>query len=117
MSIFLNVFPAGELVEKNAKCTGTETYQGWVLTKTECAKKCHGISSMFSHGPNDYDGQCDEFTLKCNCFCQNSAINGSCNTVKKKGYHLYRYRQGNHTIKQIERHTLNYSFTIVFEIM
>ena len=55
-----------------------------------CAKMCHGKSTMFAMGTNDYGtNRCSE--AGCSCLCETAAASdGTCNKVSHSGFRLYR---------------------------
>ena len=64
-----------------------------INTVEECAETCHGTSSMFSFGTNDFeDNRCNH--IGCRCLCEVSASeDGTCQEVTRNGYRLYKFRR------------------------
>ena len=80
-----------ELVAAKKECSGKETGMGRVVSSDVCASRCHGKSSMFALGTNDYfNNRCNE--RGCTCLCETAAkSDGTCNMIDDTGYRLYKF--------------------------
>ena len=78
------------LVADKTECGGSEE-SSTTSTVDECSKACHGKSSMFAFGTNDYGNpRCD--STGCVCLCETAAsTDGKCSQISHSGYRLYKY--------------------------
>ena len=91
LQYLLHEFLEWSLVGEEEECGDDEIYVGRKETIGGCATACHGRSSMFIFGTNDFgEDRCNGDG--CTCFCESSAENnGTCSTMLNKGYRLYRF--------------------------
>ena len=82
-------------MRQTKECGGTEVSKGNVDSIDKCAIVCNGVASMFAFGTNDF-GVTRCHADGCTCLCETGAkVDGTCNMVSHKGYHLYRYGNAN----------------------
>ena len=98
-----------ELVGDKKECAGAEIFQNNFPTIGECAASCHGKSSMFAFGTNDYDLDMCDNTGNCPCYCYDGANDdGTCIQNHNNGFRLYRYEK-NKNGKRFSLKLINYS--------
>ena len=79
------------LVAEKKECMGSETWQGYQTSISECAYKCKRKSTIFLFGTNDFGVErCNKDG--CACMCETSVnSDGSCDMVPHNGYRLYKF--------------------------
>ena len=79
------------LVAEKKECMGSETWQGYQTSISECADKCKRKSTIFLFGTNDFGVErCNKDG--CACMCEISVnSDGSCDMAPHNGYRLYKF--------------------------